>query len=96
MADPNGLDDLLAHLARISRGDGAELEKVVRETLDYFSETVEQFVARRHAELQAEELRNAAIWERIGAELRARRFAAPPLPSAPISPNSSPGPSRAT
>ena len=79
MADPNGLDDLLAHLARISRGDGAELEKVVRETLDYFSETVEQFVARRHAELQAEELRNDAIWERIGAELRARRFAAPPM-----------------
>lgn len=79
MTDGSGPDDLLAHLARISRGDGSELEKVVRETLDYFSETVEQFVARRHAELQAEELRNDAIWERIGAELRARRFAAPAL-----------------
>ncbi len=79
MTDGSGPDDLLAHLARISRGDGSELDKVVRETLDYFSETVEQFVARRHAELQAEDLRNDAIWERIGAELRSRRFAAPPL-----------------
>ena len=79
MAIQDGLDDLLAHLARMTRGDGAEVEKVVRETLDYFSETVEQFVARRHAELQAEDLRNDAIWERIADELRARRFAAPPL-----------------
>ncbi len=79
MAIQDGLDDLLAHLARMTRGDGAEVEKVVRETLDYFSETVEQFVARRHAELQAEDLRNDAIWERIAEELRTRRFSAPPL-----------------
>lgn len=79
MADPKQLDDLLAHLARLSRASDGELEKVLRETLDYFSETVEQFVARRHAELQAEELRNDAIWERLGDELRTRRFAAPPL-----------------
>lgn len=77
--DRADLDDLLTHLAGISRGDDTELAKVVRETLDYFSETVEQFVARRHAELQAEDLRNDAIWERIADELRARRFAAPPL-----------------
>lgn len=79
MTDQRGLEELTAHLARISRGEPRELEKVVRETLDYFSETVEQFVARRHAELQAEDLRNDAIWERIGVELRTRRFAAPPL-----------------
>lgn len=79
MANPGGPEDLLAHLSRMARGDGAEVERVVRETLDYFSETVEQFVARRHAELQAEDLRNDAIWERIADELRARRFAAPPL-----------------
>jgi hypothetical protein len=79
MAKGNGLDDLLAHLSRVSRGNGAELEKVVRETLDYFSETVDQFVTRRHAELQAEDLRNDAIWERIADELSTRRFAAPPL-----------------
>jgi hypothetical protein len=79
VTDRDGLDDLLIHLARLSRGSGFEVEKVVRETLDYFSETVEQFVARRHAELQAEDLRNDAIWQRLADELRARRFAAPPL-----------------
>ena len=79
MTDRDGLDDLLSHLARLTRGSGSEVEKVVRETLDYFSETVEQFVARRHAELQAEDLRNDAIWQRLADELRTRRFAAPPL-----------------
>ncbi|MBY0276238.1 hypothetical protein K2Z84_12905 [Candidatus Binatia bacterium] len=79
MADGDGIDDLLTHLTRIGRGERAAIAKVVGETLDYFSETVEEFVARRHAELQAEDLRNDAIWERIGAELRTRRFAAPPL-----------------
>jgi hypothetical protein len=71
--------DLLAHLVRTSRLGHAEVEKLVRETLDYFSESVEQFVTRRHAELQAEDLRNDAIFERIRAELAERRFAAPPL-----------------
>lgn len=79
MTDRDGLDELLSHLARLTRGSGPEVEKVVRETLDYFSETVEQFVARRHAELQAEDLRNDVIWQRLADELRARRFAAPSL-----------------
>jgi hypothetical protein len=79
MAAENGLEELLAHLGRVTRASRSETEKVVRETLDYFAETVEQFVTRRHAELQAEELRNEEIFARIQAELAARRFAAPPL-----------------
>ena len=79
MAARNGLDDLLSHLDRVTRSSPAETEKIVRETLDYFAETVEQFVARRHGELQAEELRNDAIFERIRDELATRRFAAPAL-----------------
>jgi len=71
--------DLLAHLERLSRLDRHEVHKLVRETLDYFSESVEEFVARRHAELQAEELRNDAIFERIRAEIAERRFAVPAL-----------------
>ncbi|MEW6272032.1 MAG: hypothetical protein AB1689_22345 [Thermodesulfobacteriota bacterium] len=71
--------DLLAHLVRTSRLGHAEVDKLVRETLDYFSESVEEFVARRHAELQAEDLRNDAIFERIRAELAQRRFTAPAL-----------------
>jgi hypothetical protein len=84
MAARDDVDALLAHLSRVSRSSAPEVEKIVRETLDHFSETVDQFVARRHAELQAEELRNDAIYERIQAELRERRFAAPELSSRQI------------
>ena len=62
------------------RGSAApRRERVVAEVLEYFSESLETFVARRHAELQAEELQNAEIFARIAAELRQRRFAAPAL-----------------
>jgi len=73
------LDDLLAHLERTTGLDDRELERLLEEIREYFAESVEQFVARRHAELQSEALRNDAIFERIAAELRVRRFAAPPL-----------------
>lgn len=84
MAVRDDIDALLAHLTQVSRSSPPEVEKIVHETLEYFAETVEQFVARRHAELQAEELRNDAIFERIQAELRQRRFAAPELSSRQI------------
>jgi hypothetical protein len=70
---------LVGHLEQTTRLSRAEAERVVAEVLAYFSEPLEGFVARRHAELQAEELRNPEIFSRILAELRARRFAAPPL-----------------
>ena len=45
----------------------------------YFSETVEEFVRRRHAELQRRQRKNDEIWPLITAELGQRRFAAPGL-----------------
>lgn len=71
--------DLITHLARTTRLERAEAEKVLAETLAYFAESVEEFVARRHAELRAEGARNDAIFARIQHELATRRFAAPPL-----------------
>ena len=71
--------ELLEHLERTTRLTRSEAERVVAEVLEYFAEPLEQFVARRHAELQSEERRNAEIFARIGAELRGRRFAAPEL-----------------
>jgi len=68
--------ELLAHLERTTRLTRAEAERVVAEVLEYFSESLEQFVSRRHAELQGEELKNADIFGRIAAELHERRFAA--------------------
>jgi hypothetical protein len=74
-----GCYDLLEHLERTTRLTRAEAERVVAEILAYFSEPLERFVARRHAELQGEELRNAEIFARIASELDERRFAAPEL-----------------
>src|SRR5262249_40097010 len=72
-------DDLLAHLGRLTplgRGGPARLGG---ELLAYFSESIEEFVVRRHRELQTEDLRNEDIFERLAGELRQRRFTAPSL-----------------
>ena len=45
----------------------------------YFNETVEEFVHRRHAELQRRQHKNDEIWPLIAAELGQRRFTAPAL-----------------
>ena len=73
------LEDLLDHLVQTTRLERAEARRVVQEVLSFFSETAESYVVRRHQELQSEQLRNAAIYERIVAELKARRFAGPEL-----------------
>ena len=79
MDGPAGFRDLLEHLERTTRLTPAEAERVVAEVVEYFSEPLESFVARRHAELQGDELRNPDIFSRIAAEVRQRRFAAPGL-----------------
>jgi hypothetical protein len=79
MHEPDALDQLLDHLERSTRLSRGEAVKVVAEVVEFFSATVEEFVARRHAELQADDQRNDEIFARIQSELRARRFAAPPL-----------------
>jgi hypothetical protein len=72
-------DELVEHLTRtspLSRGDAA---RMVADVLAYFSEAAEEYVRRRHRELQARGLRNREIFARIAAELSERRFAAPEL-----------------
>ena len=73
------LGDLLSHLTRVTGLPERAAARLVDEILTFFSESVEEFVARRHRELQAEDLQNDAIFGRVAAELRTRRFAAPPL-----------------
>lgn len=71
-----GFPDLLQHLERSTRLSGPEAERLVAEVIAYFSESLEHFVIRRHAELQADEMKNAEIFARIIAEVGQRRFAA--------------------
>ncbi|AXI76433.1 hypothetical protein [Peterkaempfera bronchialis] len=72
-------EDLLAHLTRTSPLAPGEAARVVADVLAYFSETAEEYVRRRHGELQARGLTNEKIFARIAAELPARRVAAPEL-----------------
>ncbi|MEU9128009.1 hypothetical protein AB0D08_07825 [Kitasatospora sp. NPDC048540] len=76
---PHPHEDLLAHLTRITPLGPGEAARVVAEVLAYFSEPVEEYVRRRHGELQARGLTNDQIFTRVGAELAVRRVAAPEL-----------------
>jgi len=49
----------------------------VSDVIGYFTETAEQFVRRRHAELHRDH-RNDEIWALIAGELAGRPVAAPP------------------
>jgi len=72
------LDDLAAFLARSSRLDAVEARRLLDEIVAQLStETVEQFVVRRHRELKQQDAeRNEAIYRRIVDEVAARPFAA--------------------
>ena len=76
---PTTLDELIAHLTRVSRLDSTEANRVLEEIHAYYGEPLEGFVRRRHAELQAEGLSNSAIYENITRELETHRFPAPAL-----------------
>jgi hypothetical protein len=72
--------DLISNVAASTGLPEATASRVVADVAAYFSETVEQFVKRRHAELQGKgNKRNDDIWPQLGAELAGRRFRAESL-----------------
>ena len=76
MARLAGLADLFEHLERSTGMDPPGVARVVEEVLAYFGESVEEFVRRRHEQLQADHLKNDAIFAQIERELGGRRFCA--------------------
>ena len=72
-------EDLIAHLTRTTSLGPGEAARVVAEVVAYFSESTEEYVRRRHAEMKAQGLTNERIFPGIAAELAARRVAAPEL-----------------
>lgn len=56
-----------------------QASRAVDEVLDSLALEVDEFIARRHAELQAQGENNTEIFERIAEELRVLRFKAPTL-----------------
>ena len=76
--DP-GPDNLARYLAASTGLPQPTAVRVVADMATYFSETVEEFVRRRHIELRQRQRKNHEIWPLIAAELGQRRFAAPGL-----------------
>ena len=71
--------DLARYLAASTGLPQPTTVRVIADVTAYFGETIEEFVRRRHGELQRRQHRNHEIWPVIAAELRHRRFAAPGL-----------------
>jgi len=71
--------DLARYLAASTGLPQPTTVRVIADVTAYFGETIEEFVRRRHAELQQRQQRNHEIWPVIAVELRQRRFAAPGL-----------------
>ncbi|MGV9451204.1 hypothetical protein [Streptomyces sp. NPDC003635] len=72
-------DELVDHLTRSTPLSRGEALRVIQDVLAYFDETTEEFVRRRHRELQAQGLVNTAIFDRIEADLQYRAVAPPEL-----------------
>ena len=72
-------EELLVHLSRVSRLSPDEAYRVAQEICAYFTESVGDFVSRRHHELQTDGLANRVIYQQIATELEGRRFPAPAL-----------------
>ena len=68
--------DLARYLAASTGLPQPTAVRVVADMATYFSETVEEFVRRRHIELRQRQRKNHEIWPLIAAELGQRRFAA--------------------
>jgi len=76
MADQIELEELIGYLVRSSRLSRAEASRLVDEVLAFLDESAEEFVRRRHRELQHEGCANSEIFARIGAEATRWRFRA--------------------
>ena len=72
-------DELVDHLTRSTALGRGEALRVIQDVLAYCDETTEEYGRRRHRELPAQGLVNAAIFERIEADLTYRAVAPPEL-----------------
>ena len=77
MSERADLEDLVDYLTKASRLSRPEAVRLIDAVLAYLDEPAEEFVVRRHRELQAEGHANGEIFARIARELPWRRFRAP-------------------
>jgi hypothetical protein len=77
MVDTPDLHALVAYLGRTSGLPLGQLNRLVEDVLAFFDESAEDFVRRRHRELQQQGEPNSEIFTRICQETALRRFRAP-------------------
>ncbi len=70
---------LVRHLVESTGLTAAEAARVVEDVVSFYAEPVEQYVRRRHTELQTYGARNPEIFALLARELADRVVAAPPL-----------------
>ncbi|QGK69122.1 hypothetical protein GIY23_05855 [Allosaccharopolyspora coralli] len=68
--------ELVRHVAASTGLPEPTAARVVTDVVEFFSETTEDYVRRRHTELRQRGRRNSQIWELLGAELARRPVAA--------------------
>jgi hypothetical protein len=73
------VDDVQQRLQSLLGLSRAQASRAVDEVLDSLGLEVDEYIARRHGELQAQGESNNEIFERIAEELRVLRFKAPKL-----------------
>ena len=64
------VDDLAVQVSRTTGLSADDARRVVADVLAYFTETTEEYVRRRHCELQTYGAGNGEIFVRLGSELR--------------------------
>jgi hypothetical protein len=77
LASSNEQEDLVAYLVRSTRLSRSEALRLVDEMLAFLDDLPEDFVRRRHRELQNAGRPNSEIFARIAIELEGWRFRAP-------------------
>jgi hypothetical protein len=77
MSDRDDFHALVAHLGRTSDLTLGQLTRLVDDVLAFFDESAEEFVRRRHRELQQQGHPNSEIFPRVCQEAARRRFRAP-------------------
>jgi hypothetical protein len=79
MSDANQFEELVERLTRTSALNASAASHLIEEVLAFLDEPLEQFVRRRHRELQRAGLNNPQIYQQLVTETTARRFRAPVL-----------------
>lgn len=71
--------DLVRRVASSTGLEPREAARVIEDVVAYYAEPAEDYVRRRHDELQTYGWKNAAIFDQISQELSGRVVAAPAL-----------------